>query len=576
MRNSQTFIPTLKETPADADVASHRLLLRAGYMRQLGAGIYSYLPLLKRVLMKVEGIIREEMGAIGAQEFFLPALNPKEIWEQSGRWELMGQNMFRLKDRKGADLCLGMTHEEIFTSIARDELRSYRQLPQYWYQIQTKFRDEPRPKSGLLRVRQFTMKDSYSFDVDWAGLDKAFEAHRQAYVKIFSRCGLKFVAVEAHSGAMGGSASTEFMVKTDAGEDLVAACDRCGYAANTEKATSRLAAVQDEKGPDRPEKFPTPGVHTIEDLTKPPFNAAAHRQIKTLVYVADEKPVLALLRGDHELNEAKLQTATGATEVRPAHAEEIKGWMGAPAGCLGAVGKDTGAPFDGRVFADLALNGRSNMVTGANVDEHHLKGVTPGKDFSPKWVELRTVQAGEGCPNCQGKLDVFKALEIGHIFKLGLKYSQSMGAKVLDEKGQEVPIVMGSYGIGVERVAAAAVELFNDADGIIWPMSIAPFQVALLSLQTQDAQVKAAAEKLYQELGEAGIEVLYDDRDERPGVKFKDADLVGVPLRLAVGKKGLAEGKVELKARGAKELKLVPLAEVIVAVKAFIAQATPR
>jgi len=576
MRYSQTFIPTLKETPADADVASHRLLLRAGYMRQLGSGIYSFLPLLKRVLMKVENIIRQEMSAIGGQEFFLPALNPKEVWEQSGRWEVMGPNMFRLKDRKGADLCLAMTHEEIFTSIARDELRSYRQLPQIWYQIQTKFRDEPRPKSGLLRVRQFTMKDSYSFDADFAGLDKAFEAHRQAYVKMFTRCGLKFVAVEAHSGAMGGSASTEFMVKTDAGEDLVAACDKCGYAANTEKATSRLPQIADEKGPDKPEIFPTPGVHTIEDLTRAPFNGAAHRQIKTLVYVADGKPVLALLRGDHELNEAKLQSATGANEVRPAQPEEIKGWMGAGAGSLGAVGKDTGAPFDGRVFADNALKGRGNMFTGANKDEHHLKGVTPDRDFKPQWTELRTVQAGEGCPNCQGTLDVFKALEIGHIFKLGLKYSQSMGARILDEKGQEAPIVMGSYGIGVERVAAAAVELFNDADGIRWPMSIAPFQVALLCLQTQDAPVKAAADKLYDELTAAGVEVLYDDRDERPGFKFKDADLVGVPLRFAVGKKGVAEGKVEVKVRGEKEMKLVPLADAVKQAQALIEKAMPR
>ncbi len=576
MRYSQTFVPTLKETPADADQASHKLLLRAGYMRQLGAGIYSYLPLLKRVVMKVENIIREEMSAIGAQEFFLPALNPREVWEQSGRWDVMGANMFRLKDRKGADLCLGMTHEEIFTAIARDELRSYRQLPQTWYQIQTKFRDEPRPKSGLLRVRQFTMKDSYSFDADWAGLDKSFENHRQAYVKIFSRCGLKFVAVEAHSGSMGGSASTEFMVKTDAGEDLVAACGKCGYAANTEKATSKLAKIADEQGPAKPEIFPTPGVHTIEDLTKAPFNVPANRQIKTLVYMADGKPVLALLRGDHELNEAKLQSVTGANEVRPAHAEEIKGFMGAAAGSLGAVGKDTGAPFEGRVFADKALEGRTNMVTGANQDEHHLKGVTPGRDFTPKWVELRTVQAGEGCPNCDGTLDVFKALEVGHIFKLGLKYSQSMGAKVLDEKGQEIPIVMGSYGIGVERVAAAAVELWHDADGIRWPMSIAPFQVSLLALQAQDAQVKEASDKLYKELTEAGIEVLYDDRDERPGVKFKDADLVGIPLRFAVGKKGLAEGKVEIKVRGEKDLKLVALADAVKEAKALIAQAMPR
>jgi len=425
-------------------------------------------------------------------------------------------------------------------------------------------------------VRQCTMTDSYSFDVAQAGLDKAFELHRQAYVRIFSRCGLKFVAVEAHSGSMGGSASTEFMVRTDAGEDLVAACDKCGYAAHTEQATGRPAPVADEAGPAAPEKFPTPGVHTIEDLTKAPFGVAANRQIKTLVYVADGKPVLALVRGDHELNEAKLQTATGATEVRPAHAEEIKGWMGAAAGSLGAVGKDSGAPFEGRVFADKALEGRTNMVTGANVDGHHLRGVAPGVHFKPTWTDLRTVQAGEGCPRCDGTLDVFKALEVGHIFKLGLKYSQSMGARILDEKGQEIPIVMGSYGIGVERVAAAAVALYNDADGIRWPMSIAPFQVALLSLQSQDAAVKEASDKLYEELKAAGVEVLYDDRDERPGVKFKDADLVGLPLRLAVGKKGLAEGKVEMKVRGEKDLTLVPVADAVKEARAMIERLMPK
>jgi prolyl-tRNA synthetase len=404
------------------------------------------------------------------------------------------------------------------------------------------------------------MKDSYSFDVDREGLDRSFEAHRQAYVNIFTRCGLEFVAVEAHSGAMGGSTSTEFMVRTDAGEDDVAHCAKCGYAANTEKATSRLPLIHDDQGPDKPEIFPTPGVRTIEDLARPPYAHAPERQIKTLVYMADGAAVLALLRGDHELNEAKLQTATGATEVRPARPEEIKSLMGAAAGSLGAVGKDCGGPFDGRVFADRALEGRANMVTGANEDDHHLRGVTPGRDFTPTWVDLRTAKKGEGCPRCDGALDLYKALEVAHIFKLGTKYSESMGARVLDAKGAEVPIVMGSYGIGVERVAAAAVELFHDADGIRWPMSIAPFDVTVLALQTQDKEVMAAASKLYADLKAAGLEVLFDDRDERPGVKFKDADLVGVPLRFAVGKKGLAEGKAELKVRGEKDFRLVPLA----------------
>ncbi len=570
MRFSRLFIPTLKEIPADAQVPSHKLLLRAGFMRQLSAGIYSYLPLFKRVLAKVEEIVREEMGRIGGQEFYLPALHPKEIWEESGRWDVMGENMFRLKDRKGGDYCLGMTHEEIFTAIARAELRSYRQLPQIWYQIQTKFRDEARPKSGVLRVRQFTMKDSYSFDVDRAGLDRSFELHREAYMRIFRRCGLSFVPVDAHSGAMGGSASTEFMVRTDAGEDNVAHCPKCGYAANTEKAESVIPAVDDAAGNDAPQSFPTPNVRTIDDLAKPAFGVAAKQQIKTLVYVCDGKPVLALLRGDHELNEAKLQTVTSAQVLRPAHPDEVKGWMGAMPGSLGAVGMK-----DIPIFADRALEGRRNMVTGANRDGFHLKNVTPSRDFSAKYVDLRTVAAGEGCPKCQAPLAVFKALEVGHIFKLGTRYSQSLGANVLDEKGQSAPIVMGSYGIGVERVAAAAVELHHDDDGMRWPLSIAPFQATVLTLQAQDKDVVAAAEKLYTDLNAAGVDTLLDDRDERPGVKFKDADLVGIPLRFAVGKKSLAEGKVELKVRGEKDVSLVATAEAVAKALAIVRERMP-
>lgn len=557
MRFSQVFVPTLKEVPADAVVPSHRLLIRAGFVRQLGAGIYSILPLAQRSLLKIQAVIREEMAAIGAQEFHLPALLPRELWEESGRWTSMGDNMFRLKDRKGGDYCLGMTHEEIFTVHARNELRSYRQLPQIWYQLQSKFRDEPRPKSGLLRVRQFTMKDAYSFDHDEAGLDRSFEAHRRAYEKIFSRCGLTTVQVEAHSGSMGGSTSTEFMVKTDAGEDLIAFCVKCGYAANVEKATSVLPALADEAGPATPEKFPTPNVRTIEDLAKPPYGVAGERQIKTLIYVCDGKLTLALLRGDHELNEAKLQTATGATEVRPAHPDEIRAALGALPGSLGAVGVK--GP---EIVADRALEGRSNMVTGANEDGFHLRGVTPGRDFQPRWADLRTVRSGEGCPACGAALDVAKALEVGHIFKLGTRYSASMGANVLGPDGKESPIIMGSYGIGVERILAAAVELHHDDDGIRWPVSIAPFHLALLPLQ-DDPQVKETAETLYRELTASGVEVLLDDRDERPGVKFKDADLVGLPFRLAVGKKGLAEGKVEWKRRGTKEVELVPVGEVV-------------
>ncbi|ACL67408.1 prolyl-tRNA synthetase [Anaeromyxobacter dehalogenans 2CP-1] len=559
VRYSQAFIPTLKEAPADAQVASHKLLVRAGFIRQLGAGIYDYLPLAKRSLAKVEAIVREEMDAIGGQEFYLPALHPAEIWKESGRWDVMGDNMFRLKDRKGGDYCLGMTHEEIFTAVARDELRSYRQLPQVWYQIQTKFRDEPRPKSGLLRVRQFTMKDAYSFDVDRAGLDRSYEDQRRAYEKIFTRCGLDFVAVQAHSGSMGGSESSEFMVRTDAGEDLVAACPRCRYAANTETATSRVAAEADGPGLGTPEKFATPGVVTIEALEQAPYSVAARRQLKTLVYMADEQPVIAVVRGDQELNEAKLQTATGAVAVRPAHPEEIPPLMGARAGSLGAV-RFTRA----RVLLDPSLADRKDMVTGANEDGFHLRGVDVRRDVlahGATLAELRTVKAGEGCPRCDGTLDVFKALEIGHIFKLGTKYSESMKATVLDAEGKQVPIVMGSYGIGVERILAAAIELHHDDNGIVFPMAIAPFHATVLTLGPEP-ELRKAAEEVVAALGKEGVEVLFDDRDERAGVKFKDADLLGIPIRIAVGKKGLAAGNVEWKLRKGGAVELVPVGEV--------------
>ena len=558
MRWSQYFVPTLREDPADAEVVSHKLLLRAGLIRQLGAGIYSYLPLAQRSILKISEIIRQEMNAVGGQEFYLPALNPAEIWKESGRWTVMGDNMFRLKDRKGADLCLGMTHEEIFTDIARKELRSYKQLPQVWYQIQTKFRDEPRPKSGLLRVRQFTMKDAYTFDVDFAGLDKAFEDQRRAYCRIYDRCGLQYVIVEADTGAMGGSASNEFMVYTNAGEDMVASCAKCGYAANTEKAQSRIPEIVDENPGAPAEKFPTPGVRTIEDLVAFPGGAAAERQIKTLVYVVvSEKGkqesaqiILALLRGDHPLNDAKLASAVGATlraegaeltQLRPAQAEEIFEAMGAHAGSLGAVGVTRY-----KILADNALQGRANMTTGANVDDHHLRGVDIARDIkNVQWADLRTAAEGEGCPKCDGVLRVAKALEIGHIFKLGTKYSVSMGATVLNADGKEVPVVMGSYGIGVERVLASAIELRHDEAGIIFPMTIAPFQVVVSPLNVKDAELKATADRIYEELNRAGVEVLYDDRDERAGVKLNDADLVGFPFQIRIGPKKLKEGKVE-------------------------------
>ena len=572
MRWSQYFIPTLREDPADAEVVSHRLLLRAGFVRQLGAGIYSILPLGWRVARRAERIVREEMEAVGGQEFFLPALHPAEIWKESGRWEVMGETMFRLRDRKGADMCLGMTHEEIFTSIARHEIRSYKQLPQVWFQIQTKFRDEERPKSGLMRLRQFIMKDAYTFDVDRAGLDKSFENQRSAYKKIFDRCGIKYHIVEASSGAMGGSESNEFMARTSAGEDFIAVCESCDYAGNLEKATSKIPAVEDEAGPDAPEEFPTPGVRTIEDLTTFPGGAAAERQVKTLVYVAtdgktqEQYPVLALLRGDHQLHEVKLGDSLGASAVRPAQNEEIVELLGASAGSLGGVGardKAAASKKSLRVVADNSLKGRRNMTTGANKDDHHLRGVGVERDIKPDtWADLRTVQKGEACPNCEsGTLDIFKAMEIGHIFKLGTKYAESMGATVLTKDGKEVPIVMGSYGIGIERILSAAVEQSHDADGIVWPRAIAPFDVVVTVTNVKQQEIVDAGERLYEELRRAGLEVLLDDRDERAGVKFKDADLIGIPLRVTVGKK-VSDGKVELFDRATKQSEDVGLDEV--------------
>jgi prolyl-tRNA synthetase len=571
MRWSQYFIPTLREDPADAEVVSHKLLLRAGIVRQLSAGIYSYLPLGQRIALKVMQILREEMNRIGGQEFFLPALHPAEVWQESGRWDAIGDEMFRLKDRKGTDLCLGMTHEEVFTTIARSEIRSYKQLPQVWYQIQIKFRDEARPKSGLMRLRTFTMKDAYTFDVDRAGLDKAFLDQREAYQRIFTRCGIEFSIVEASSGSMGGSESNEFMARTDAGEDLIASCANCDYAANLEKATSRLPVVEDEPGPDAPEEFPTPGVRTIEDLARPPYLVAANQQIKSLVYFAtidgEARPVLALLRGDHQLHEVKFGDALASTAARPAHPEEIRELLGASAGSLGGVGAKESARkanHDLFIIADAGLKGRRNMTTGANKDDHHIRGVSIERDLKvDRWADLRTVNSGEACPRCDsGSLEVFKGMEIGHIFKLGTKYSESMGARVLTADGKEVPIVMGSYGIGVERIITAAIEQNNDGDGIIWPKSISPFDVVVTITNIKDERLRDAAEKLYTDLRHAGLDVLLDDRDDRAGVKFKDADLIGIPYRITLGKK-IADGAVELFDRRAKQSEDVKLDDVV-------------
>jgi len=563
-RWSKLFIPTLREAPADAEVASHKFLLRSGYIRQLGAGIYNYLFLGQRSLNKIIGIVREEMDKIG-QEFFLPALLPREPLEQSGRWTGMGDNMFRLKDRKGADLCLGMTHEEIMTTIARSELRSYKQLPQIWYQIQTKFRDEPRPKSGLLRVRQFTMKDAYSFDIDKAGLDKSYVLHDEVYRTIFKRCGLKFVAVEADSGSMGGSHSQEFMVYTDAGEDLIASCPVCDYAANVEKATSLLAPVAELEptGDGKPELVHTPNCATIAEVAVF-FKMAESSDIKCVAYMALKhgqagKPgtwhgVAAFLRGDHQVNETKLLGAIGAGELRTMQAEELTKFFNGPAGFLGPVGlkPDANPLEDGlTVVVDKSLEGRKNLVAGANKLDYHLRNVVPGRDFT--WTlsaEIRSVNEGENCPKdgCSGKLVVGKAVEVGHIFKLGDKYTKSMGASVLDVNGKEVTPIMGCYGIGIERILTAAIEQSNDKNGFWLPASIAPFTVVVTVTNVSDDALRETGEKLAAELESAGLDVLLDDRDERAGVKFKDADLVGIPYRINVGKKAAA-GLVELVTR---------------------------
>ena len=561
MRWSATFIPTLRNDPADAEAASHRLMVRAGLIRQIGAGIYAYLPLGWRAARKAEAIVREEMEAIGAQEFYLPALHPADVWKESGRWDAIGDEMFRLRDRKQADMCLGMTCEEIFAVLARDGLASYRQLPQIWYQIQCKFRDEPRPKAGVLRGRQFTMKDSYSFDLDAAGLDASFDRHAAAYAKIFERCGIDAIPVEASSGAMGGSHSVEFMARSSAGEDWIARCRACDYSANLERAVSALPAAEDEPDGAAVEKFPTPGVRTIEDLVTFPGGAPADRQIKTLVFMRKdedgESPILLLVQGDDELNEVAATDAAGAA-LRPAQPEEIAGALGADAGSLGAVGVK-----DLPIYADERLKGRVGLTTGANENDHHVRHVDVARDIDVHtWADLRTVGDGEPCTKCGGSLELQKAIEIGHIFKLGTKYSESLGASVIDDGGKHVPVVMGSYGIGIDRIVAAAIESHHDDKGIVWPLSLAPFTVVVSPVKMKDEAQVNAAERIYAELRDAGVDVVYDDRDERPGAKFKDHELTGIPYRVVPGRR-LADGFVELYDRRADEKTEVAAGEIV-------------
>ncbi len=582
-RWSQLFIPTLREAPADAEVASHKFLVRAGYIRQLAAGLYSYLFMGQRSFNKITAIVREEMDRIG-QEFYLPALHPRELWEVSGRWAVMGDNLFRLKDRKSAELCLAMTHEENMTEIARKELRSYKQLPQIWYQIQTKFRDEPRPKAGLLRVRQFIMKDSYSFDIDESGLDLSYKKHRETYCRIFDRCGLNYLIIEAHSGAMGGSQSEEFMVYTPAGEDQVVSCANCKYAANLEKATSKLESVTDlaPEGDGKPLEVHTPGQKTIEEVARF-LGVSPKNKIKTLALMIDAQEgstggsanavksgpqaVVVLMRGDHQLNEAKLSTALAGQETRPMEETEIRSLFRSPAGFLGPLGIDWAKSLNDLpkpiLLLDKALEGRTNLIAGANKEDYHVKNLTPGKNFQPTgYADLRAVTTGEPCPNCGSPLRMDTAVEVGHIFKLGYKYSESMNARVLDKNGKEVMPIMGCYGIGIERILTAAVEQSNDENGFWLPPQIAPFDVVVTPTNVSDEKLKSTAESIASELNSAGFDVLLDDRDERPGVKFKDADLVGIPFRINVGKK-VTEDRVEFVERSTRQSRDVSIGAIV-------------
>jgi prolyl-tRNA synthetase len=539
MRWSECFIPTLKESPSDAECASHALLVRAGYVRQLGAGLYVKLPLAVRSIAKIERIIDEEMARIGAKRFHMPALHPAEPWVRSGRWDVMGETLFRLKDRAQRDLCLGPTHEEIFAQTASAEIRSHKQLPQIWYQVQAKFRDEPRPRSGVIRTREFLMKDSYSFDLDEAGLDASYAKHLDAYERIFARCGLEGVfSVRAFSGGMGGTVSHELMIPTDAGESVVVKC-ACGYAANIETAEALASEFADEPDAGAPAEVATPDVGTVEEVCAL-LGVPPERIIKSLVYVIKSSLVLLLVRGDDQLNEQKLSTLFDTGDLRPAHEERIRKKFGASVGSLGPVGVDKI-----EIVADRALDGRRNMVCGANKDGFHLVGVTPGVHFEARFEDLRRAKPGDRCVACGRAVEISRALELGHTFKLGTGYSEALGVSVLDVNGRPTPVVMGSYGIGLERILAGAVEQRHDENGFVLPAAIAPFELVITPVNSADAPQRDAAERLHEQCAAQGVDVLLDDRDRRAGVKFKDADLIGAPLRITVGPKGLPSGVVE-------------------------------
>ncbi len=545
MKLSHYYLPTLKEDPADAEVPSHRLMLRAGMIRKLSAGVYSYLPLGYRVIKKIEKIVREEMDRSGAQEMLMPAMQTAEIWKESGRWQDFGPLMVDFEDRQGREYCLGPTHEEVVADLIRDEIRSYKKLPYNVYQIQTKFRDEIRPRFGLMRSREFTMKDAYSLDRNFDGLDKSYEKMYDAYERIFDRCGLVTKVVEADTGAMGGKASHEFMVLADTGEDALAFCTECEYSANVERASASLENEKYEEEIREIEKVHTPGATTIEDL-KSMLDIKPDRMIKTMAYIADDEPVVALIRGDDELNETKMKNYFEAVTLRPAHPEEFEDRFGSTAGFIGPVGLKS----EVRVVADRRVKDMKNSVTGANKEDYHFRNVNLERDVEniEAFTELRRVQENDPCPRCGGDLEIKAGIEVGHLFKLGTKYSESMGVTFLDENGKEKPVVMGSYGIGITRLAAAAIEQHHDDKGIIWPVSIAPFKVIILALGDSSG-VKEASEKLHKELKEAGVETLLDDRDERAGVKFNDAELIGIPIRVTIGSRSLSEGKVEVQKR---------------------------
>ena len=552
VRYSRLFIPTLKEVPAEAEAISHKLMVRAGFVRQLAAGLYIYLPLGQRVMQKINQILREEMNAIGGQEVTMPVLNPAEVWQQTGRWDAIGDEMFRLKDRGGRDMCLAMTHEETMTWLAAHDIRSYRDLPQIWYQIQTKVRDEARPKSGILRTREFTMKDSYSFDCDEAGLDKSYQLHLEAYKKIYSRCGIKFFVVQSDTGMMGGSMAHEYMAPSPAGEDDVALCDGCGYAANVELA---LSVPKASKSPDwNFEEVATPERRTIDEVTRF-LKLTPDLLIKSILVMSDNGPVLALVRGDQTLHEKKLAKLIGPH--RPAQKDEVKAALGVGAGFIGPMGHKI------RKIADPVLK-QGLYVAGANKEGFHVKGVSADKHLvDAEFADIHLAGAGDACVQCGKELRIERVIEIGNIFKLGTKYSMPLKANYLDENGNEKPVIMGSYGIGPARIAAAAVEQGNDENGIIWPPAIAPYQLLIVPVNVKDAKSMDVAEEMYAALEEKGFEVLMDDREERAGVKFKDADLIGIPWRIVIGEKNLKEGMVEIKERKTGVVEKVKVEEAV-------------